>query len=70
MRKYKLDYLYKESLLSENQKIHKNLVVDNDGTDIKEFERLSIIEKNIQQFVTNGHNILINSNICGNGKSS
>lgn len=70
MRKYKLDYLYKEALLSDNQKIHKNLVIDNDGTDINEFERLSIIEKNIQQFVNNGHNLLINSNICGNGKSS
>lgn len=70
LRKYKLEFLYKEALLSDNQRQHKQLVIDSDGTDQIEFERLKIIEQNIQSFIQNGHNLLIHSVICGNGKSS
>lgn len=70
MKKYKLDYLYDQSLLSEYQKIYKKLIIDKDGTDLEEFTRLKYIETNIETFVNNGYNLFIHSNICGNGKTS
>lgn len=70
MKKYKLDYLYDQSLLSDYQKIYKKLIIDKDGTDLEEFTRLKYIETNIETFIQNGYNLFIHSNICGNGKTS
>lgn len=70
LRKYKLNYLYTEALLSESQKKHAVLRVDADGTDLEEFKRLANIEKNIDVFVAEKQNLFIHSSQCGNGKSS
>lgn len=70
LRRYKLDCLYAEALLSESQKKHVILHVDNDGTDLEEFKRLANIEKNIDIFVDEHNNLYLHSSVCGNGKSS
>ena len=45
LKKYKLDCLYMEALLSDSQKRHVVLRVDEDRTDLAEFQRLVNIEK-------------------------
>lgn len=70
LRKFKTDFLYKEALLSDNQKYHQVLLVDSDGTDTEQFQLLKTIENNILEFVNNGKNLYIHSRNCGNGKTS
>lgn len=69
-RLFRLDYLYNESNLSQQQRKHIDLVIDSDGTDEKEFTFLSDIQKNIVNFVNEGKNLYIHSINCGCGKSS
>ena len=47
VRKYKMDMLYSNSLLTDAQKVHITLKVDEDGTDLEEFKQLAEIEKDI-----------------------
>lgn len=70
MRLFKLDYLYKEALISSSQRKHVPLRIDADGTDEDAFSRLKNIENNIETFIAEGNNLYIHSVICGNGKSS
>lgn len=70
LRKYKLDCLYAEALISESQRKYISLRVDADGTDLAEFKRLANIEKNICEFVSERQNLYLHSNVCGNGKST
>lgn len=70
MRLFKLDYLYKEALISPSQRKHVPLRIDADGTDEDAFSRLKNIENNIETFIADGNNLYIHSVICGNGKSS
>ncbi len=70
LRKYKLDYLFDNSLLAEAQKIRQTLTIDADGTDYDEFMKLSDIEKDIKEFVRQGKNLFIHSQNPGNGKTS
>lgn len=67
---FKLDTLYNNSLLSDNQRTRLNLYIDADGTDREEFQKLKDIEKDILNFVSSGENLYIYSSTCGNGKSS
>lgn len=69
LRKYKLDYLYANSLLPESQKKTTVIRVDEDGTDLEEFKQLSNIQTNIEDFVIAGKNLYIHSSNCGNGKT-
>lgn len=70
LRKYKMDSLYSAALMSESQKKHITLRVDEDGTDLEQFKQLAEIEKNITSFVGEGKNLYLHSSIAGNGKSS
>lgn len=70
LRKYKMDSLYNESLLTEAQKKHIALRVDTDGTDFEEFKKLAALEQNIIKFVEAGANLYLFSTNCGNGKTS
>ena len=70
VRKYKMDMLYSNSLLTDVQKVHITLKVDEDGTDLEEFKQLAEIEKDIVNFVQSGKNLYIYSTNCGNGKTS
>ena len=67
---FKLDYLYNESLLTQQQREYKALRIDADGTDREEFLCLKNIETNIEKFVTNGDSLYIYSHNCGNGKTA
>lgn len=67
---FKLDYLYNESLLSEQQRRYVALRIDADGTDRDEFLQLKNIENNIEEFVKSGSSLYIYSSTCGNGKTA
>ena len=70
LRKYKMDSLYSAALMSESQKQHIVLRVDEDGTDLEQFKQLAEIEKNIVSFINEGKNLYLHSSNAGNGKSS
>ena len=70
MKKYRLDTLYEQSLLSPAQQQFKTLFTDSDGTDKNEFTKLAQLERNIIKFVQEGANLYLHSYNCGNGKTS
>jgi len=70
LRKYKMDSLYSAALMTESQKKHITLRVDEDGTDLEQFKQLAAIEQDILAFVNEGKNLYLHSANCGNGKSS
>lgn len=67
---FKLDYLYNESLLTDQQRKYIALRIDADGTDRDEFLKLKDIESNIEKFIENGESLYIYSSNCGNGKTA
>lgn len=67
---FKLDYLYRESLLTPAQREYVALRIDADGTDREEFVQLKNIENSIEDFVKSGSSLYIFSNTCGNGKTA
>lgn len=69
-RRYLMERIYNNSLLSDKQREHINLKVDADMTDLEEFKRLANICENIVDFVERGENLYIHSGTCGNGKTS
>lgn len=70
MRKYKINYLLDQALLSDAQKIRKALLLDVNKIDLQAFTDLNIIKNDIVSFAKNGDNIYIYSKIPGNGKTS
>lgn len=70
LRRFKLDYLYNEAMLSNKQRARIPLRYDNDCSDKESFEYLSTIEKNILNFVKDGGSLYIYSSTTGNGKTS
>lgn len=70
IRKYKMDSLYSAALVTESQKQHIQLKVDQDGTDLEQFKQLADLEQNILSFINSGKNLYLHSSNCGNGKSS
>ena len=70
LRKYKMDSLYSAALMTDSQKQHITLYVDDDNTDLEQFKLLADIERNICKFVEEGKNLYLHSSIPGNGKSS
>lgn len=68
-RFFRINYLFDQSLMSQKQRQHKPLVLDDNGTDREEFTRLKSIEENIEKFVSTGSNLYIHSPISGNGKT-
>lgn len=70
LRKYKMETLYKLALISDSQREHISLRIDDDGTDYLEFKTLAEIETNILKFVNDGLNLFIHSENPGTGKTS
>ena len=70
LRKYKMDSLYSAAMMTESQKQHIVLKVDQDNTDLEQFKQLAGIEQNILKFITEGRNLYLHSATPGNGKSS
>lgn len=70
MKKYRLDTLYNNSLISESEREIKKLYTDADGTDLAQFQQLAQLETAIVDFVNTGGNLYLHSYFCGNGKTS
>ena len=70
VKQYKLNYLYDEALITDTQRKHIDLRIDEDGTDEQEFETLFNISQNIKEFVNTGKNLYLFSSNAGNGKTS
>jgi DNA replication protein DnaC len=65
-----MDSLYSAALMTDSQKKHITLRVDEDGTDLEQFKQLAAIEQDIVNFISSGKNLYLHSANCGNGKSS
>lgn len=70
LRFFKIDFLLNKSLITDKHKQDIKLILDADGTDKEEFEKLSELQKNIKTFIQQGNNLYICSGIPGNGKTS
>ena len=70
IKKYKLDFLYTNSLLTTSQREKTRLYIEQNGTDYTEYTKLANIEKNIVSFVQDGTNLFIYSANPGTGKTS
>ena len=70
VKKFKLDYLYDNALFSDFQRRYMTLYIDDNQTDLEQFNRLAVIQDNIMTFVNRGDNLYLYSKNCGNGKSS
>lgn len=70
MRKYRLDCLYDNSLLTPQLRRHKTLFTDEDGTDRQEFMKLANLANSADKFVEDGLNLYLHSPNPGNGKTS
>ena len=67
IRFYKMDFLVSKALLEGKQRYSISLYPDT--IDIDAFVRLKEIQKDINHFVSDGKNLLIFSETCGNGKT-
>lgn len=71
IRKFKEDAIFDLSLISEEQRKRKNLVVfEDEVTEAETFKYLGELEKIIHQKVLKGDNFFIYSIGCGNGKTA
>lgn len=69
-RLFKLDQLYKLSLLTNRQRKRIQLRVDDSGADLDKFQHLGLVEEDIINFVARGDNLYLYSYGVGNGKTS
>ena len=70
LKRYKLNFLYDEALVSLVQRRRVDFILDSDESDKENFEYLSSIDRNILGFVNQGGSLLISSPITGNGKTA
>lgn len=70
LRRFKLNYLYTQSLLSYEQRQRISLRLDSSLLDKKAFDRLRDIELQIVDFVGKGENLYLWSSMTGNGKTA
>lgn len=70
LRRFKLNFLYEEAMVSIKQRTRIPLKLDSDKLDKENFDYLASIEKNIDKFVSDGGNLYIYSSTTGNGKTS
>lgn len=70
LRRFKLDYLYNQALVSVEQRQRVDLKLDYDLTDKQAFDFLKNVESSIIGFVNAGKNLYLWSNMTGNGKTA
>ena len=70
LKLFKTDALYKEGLFTIPQRKYTKLLTDSDGTDKTAFTQLKYMENTILDFVSQGSNLYLYSQNCGNGKTS
>lgn len=68
LKKFKLGFLYDEALIPESQR--RRIEFAYDESDEDNFAYLSQVERNIENFVSQGGNLYIHSPNTGNGKTS
>ena len=69
IRQFKQDSLLSNALLSDKQKEHRELYLDNTMKDKDAYTILKNIENGVEKFVLSGKNLYIYSQITGNGKT-
>lgn len=67
IRHYKMDYLVAHATMEGKQRYSIPLYPD--SSDIEAFKHLKDIQNSIKEFVSDGKNLLIYSEHCGNGKT-
>lgn len=70
LRRFKLDYLYNQALVSDEQRQRVDLMLDGDLADKAAFDFLKKVEGTIVDFVEAGKNLYLWSNMTGNGKTA
>ena len=70
LKLYIIEKLKDEALLTEEQRKPVAMRLDSSKVDKEAFDRLKVIENNIEKFVQGGNNLYICSKITGNGKTS
>lgn len=70
LRRFKLDYLYNQALVSDEQRQRVDLMLDGDLVDKAAFDFLKKVEGTIVGFVEAGKNLYLWSNMTGNGKTA
>lgn len=70
LRRFKLDYLYNQALVSDEQRQRVDLMLDGDLADKAAFDFLKKVESTIVGFVEAGKNLYLWSNMTGNGKTA
>lgn len=69
IRHYKMDCLISMACLEGKQRYPVSLVLDKDNVDKDAFKQLKEMQLNIYNFVTKGENLIIYSELTGNGKT-
>ena len=67
---FKINELFDQCLVSEKQRKHQSLYIDEDLCDQEAFSSLGQIQSDILDFVRSGKNLFIYSSNVGNGKTS
>lgn len=70
VKNFKLSKLYDNALITQKQRERVTFFLDADESDDENYNYLSTIEKNVNNFVNSGGNLYIHSSITGNGKTS
>lgn len=68
LRRSEINFLLGSSLIPLSKQ--KRFTFDLDGSDAKSYDRLMSIGENIYDFVSNGNNLVIQSGVTGNGKTT
>lgn len=69
LKKYKIEKLQDEALLSKKQRDRVSIKLDSSGVDRDAYNRLKEINDSIEKFVSGGKNLYLYSSITGNGKT-
>lgn len=70
LRRFKLNYLYEQALVSDEQRKRVSLRLDQSLADKQVFDYLHKVETDIVNFVNSGNNLYLWSNMTGNGKTA
>ena len=70
VKRFKTDFYFNEAMIPQDKRLKYPLRIDKDGRDGDAFDRLVVIEKDIEKYVAEGNNLYIFSKNPGNGKTS
>lgn len=70
LKLFKMNSLWELALLTDAQRQHIQLRLDENGADRESYLYLKSIQSNIEKFIEAGDNLYIYSSTCGNGKTA